>query len=203
MARNVHAIDERRYDTQRMLRREIRRSRNASGCFPNEVFTVNQQWSMDRICRRAIERSGGEIGVLRILCHGNASYIELGTGVQTPNDVWCFRLLRGHWVGRYPRIVLDACGVASATPVSCTVNNFPYRDRAALALLASACTPGTASPTSAGHALCQAIADAAGILVVASYDIQLGPTPRGLEGSIHHFRPVQYFRRDGVDPLTA
>lgn len=202
MANNVHVIEERRYSTQQMLDREIRESMNAAGCFPNDVFTVNQQWSMDRICRRAIERSGGEIGVLRILCHGNAASLQLGTGVSAPNHLVSFRLLRGHWVGRYPRIELDACGVASSTPVSCSVSSFPGGS-AGLALWATACTTGTATPAGPGHSLCQALADAGGIMVVASYDVQLGPTPRGLEGNIHYFRPAQYYRLDGVDPLAA
>jgi hypothetical protein len=202
MARNVYVIDKRLHANQQDLMQEIRESRNTPGSFPNEVITVNQNLSMEQICLRVIARSGGEIGVLRIVCHGNASSLQLGTGVQTPNHVWNFRLLRGHWVGRYPRIELHACGVASATRLACTIVDFPDTETA-LAQLATACTRGTANPNSAGHALCQALADSAGIPVVASYDVQLGPQPSGLEGRIHYFIPAQYFRRDGVNPLAA
>lgn len=202
MARNVYVIDKRIHANQRDLMQEIRESRNTPGSFFNEVITVNQNLTMEQICLRVIARSGGEIGVLRIVSHGNASSIELGTGAQTPNHVWNFRLLRGHWVGRYPRIELHVCGVASATRLSCTTVDFPDTETA-LAQLATACTPGTVNPNSAGHALCQALADSAGIPVVASYDVQLGPQPSGLEGRIRYFIPAQYFRRDGVNPLAA
>jgi hypothetical protein len=49
----------------------------------------------------------------------------------------------------------------------------------------------------------QALADAAGVLVVASYDVQWGPSRRGFEGRIRYYRPVRYFRRDGLDPRTT
>jgi hypothetical protein len=197
MSANVHVIEERRFSTQERLNRQLEASRTERGAFPNVVFTVNEHWSMDRICRRVLLRSGGQVGVLRLICHGNASYMELGTCLRSPADVTSFRLLRGCWIGRYPRIEIDACGVVSSTLVSCSLPELTIEQ------WATVCTPGTVSSSAPGHQLMQALADAAGVLVIASYDVQLGPNPRGFEGRIRHYRPTQYFRTDGANPRAA
>lgn len=150
----------------------------------DQTILVDQRWSIYQICTRV--RDHGPVGVLRLLCHGNASYIELGTGMRVPADTIPFQHLRGSWVGAYPRIEIHGCGVASSTDVGCE-----WRWRS----LELACVPGTLDPNSPGGQLVQAIADNAGVLVIASVDVQRGA--RGFEGRIVHCRPrVSYAARD-------
>lgn len=182
MPANVHVIDKRGYPNDTNIHEEIRLSRRAPGSYPNLVFCVNRGTSIESICRSALQVSGGRIGVLRLLSHGNASSVEIGGGLANAASVRPFEALRGCWIGRYPKVVVDACGVASATPVNCQPNASPD----------SGCTPGT-EPNSYSQGLLHDLANAAGILVVASLEVQWGPTPRGLEGRIRYYRPDVYF----------
>jgi hypothetical protein len=106
--------------------------------------------------------------------------------MQVPRDTADFRLLRGSWVGPYPRIEIHACGVASATPVWCRLD--PAR-------LRLECQPGTADRNGPGQQLVQAMADNAGVLVIAGLNVQRGAP--GLEGPLVYCRPaVSYAARD-------
>jgi hypothetical protein len=194
MSANVHIIDQRRFSAGN-FEHYASEARSMAGAFDNVAFQVNAAWSIDRICRRSLELSRNQIGLLRICCHGNSSYLQLGTEVRIPEDVYSFRLLRGCWVGDCPRIELDACGVLSNTPVAC-----PPQGEMTVEQWQAACTGGTIAPTSAGYSLAQALADVAGILVVASYDVQWAPASVGFEGRIRYFRPATYYRHDGADP---
>lgn len=147
---------------------------------PTRNIEVNEQWSMDRICRRILQSSEQlaassrhtGLGVLRLVCHGNAGIVQLGSGFSEAT-IGSFRLLRGHFAGRYPRIEVLACGVLSSTEVS--------RER----------PEGTVDLNSAGHALMWTLADAAQVLVIAAYNLQLH-YPNGsmaYEGPVRHFRP--------------
>lgn len=182
---NVWIVDERLYNDSSAFNAYL----ESLNRMPNLVaFGVNQDWSMHRICTRARQRSGGRIGVLVIDCHGNSSSIQFGTGLRVPADTTHFQLLRGSWVGDYPRIEVQACATISSTPICGSV------------AATLGCTPGNQGtinndPTRPEHRLMQAIADNAGILVIASYDAQTWSP--GFEGRIRHYRPREYYRLGG------
>ena len=177
---NIDVLDRRRTGSRTGIDAFLERVSNRV----DRTIIVDQNWSIHRICSRV--RHHGPVGVLRILCHGNSSYMELGTGIRVPGDTTSFQLLRGSWVGEYPKIEIHACGVASATPVGCTFRRSPPR---------LVCVRGTSAANNPGRRLVQAIADNAGVLVVASLDVQRGAP--GLEGTIVHCRPaVSYTVRD-------
>ena len=180
---NVWIVDERLYNNPVQFRAYLEELNR----LPNMVaFGVNHQWNMHRICSRARQRSNGQIGVMVIDCHGNSSWVQLGTGLRTPADAIGFQVLRNCWVGDYPRIEVQACATISSTPV-CAPGASP-----------TSCTPGPAGTqdndsTRPEHQLMQRIADNAGVLVIASYDIQTWAP--GFEGDIRHYRPETYYRR--------
>jgi hypothetical protein len=95
----------------------------------------------------------------------------LGSGF-TETTIGSFSLLRGHFAGLHPRIEVLACGVLSSTAVS--------RER----------PEGTIDLNSAGHALMWTLADAAQVLVIAAYNIQLHYP----DGSMAYEGPIRYFR---------
>ncbi|NEV63718.1 hypothetical protein [Thiorhodococcus minor] len=151
------------------IRAAEREARNG----PTENLSVTQQWSMDRICRRILERAnqqGGGLGVVRLISHGNSGFVQLGSGL-TSQSVRDFQLLRGRFVGRYPKIEVHACGVLSGQPVTL------------------ARPTGTIDLSSAGQALMQSLANAAQVLVIAAYDVQDADGRMRFEGPIRHFRP--------------
>ena len=145
---------------------------------PTENIHVSNLWSMDRICGRILERamrhpiSGNPgLGVLHLICHGNAGVVHLGNGL-TAATANSFRHLRGFFVGQYPRIEVHACGVLSGTSVS------------------GAVPIGTIDHNAPGHALMQALSNAAQVLVIAAYNIQFPDSGMVFEGPIRHFRPI-------------
>jgi len=177
---NIDVLDRRRTIAIPDLEAFFERTGNRA----DQTIMVDQTWTIYQICTRV--RDHGPVGVLRILCHGAPSYMELGTGLRVPRDTIPFQHLRGSWGGAYPRIEIHGCGVASSTDVWCEWRWRP---------MGTACVPGTSSPNSPGRQLVQAIADNAGVLVIASIDVQRG-TP-GFEGTIVHCRPaVSYTARD-------
>jgi hypothetical protein len=183
---NVHVVDKRLFPNVEELRAFIDQLSDLSG--DNIAFRVDGRWILWGICRR-VRNLAREIGVLRIYCHGNASFMELGQGLREPAHTWNFRELRGCWIGRYPRIEIHACAVASATPVRCAAA------RATAETLPAVCVAGTVTRSSRGVALVQSIANNAGVLAMAAYHAQL-PTVFGYEGDdIIHCRPSEYYTR--------
>jgi hypothetical protein len=145
----------------------------------DRTLVVDQSWSIHRICDRV--RMYGTRGVLRIVCHGNASFIQLGSGMWSPGDTTDFQLLRGSFVGAYPRIEIHACGVANARELSCST--MVMGD-----MQITTCDIGIREPNAPGMQLLQAIADNAGVLVMGALDVQrIAP---GFEGSIVYCRPA-------------
>lgn len=177
---NIDVLDSRRTTGPTQLDAFFERSSNRADL----TIIVDQEWSIHRICTRV--RQHRFVGVLRLLCHGDAGFIELGTGMTVPEDTTAFRVLRNCWAGAYPRIEIHGCGVASATPVGCRPN---------LTRLQLECTPGTYDPAGPGQRLVQAIADNAGVLVIAALNTQRGAP--GFEGPVVQCRPaVGYTVRD-------
>lgn len=173
---NIDVLDRRRRGSLTGIDAFLERSSNPV----DRTIIVDQTWSIRKICNRV--RQQRLVGVLRLLCHGNSSFLELGTGIRVPADTTSFQLLRNIWVGDYPRIEIHACGVASATPVGCTFRWDPP---------GLECEPGTSPPDNPGRQLVQAMADNAGVLVSASLDVQRGAP--GFEGRVVHCRPAEYF----------
>ncbi len=150
----------------------------------DHTIIVDQTWSIHRICSHI--RQLGMVGVLRLLCHGDSSYLQLGTGISEPDDTREFRLLRNFWAGAFPRIEIHGCGVASATPVGCDFN---------LRQMRLDCVEGTDPPGNPGRRLVQAMADNAGVLVIAALNVQQGSP--GFEGPVIYCRPgVSYTARE-------
>lgn len=181
---NVWIVDERLYDQFPNSTAQFQAYLVELNHLTNTIaFGVDQNWNMHRICDRARQLSGGSIGIMVIDCHGNSSQVQFGTGLRVPGDAIGFQMLRNCWVGAYPRIEVQACATISSTPV-CAPLAPPV-----------GCTPGPAGTISTDHSrpehlLMQRIANNAGVLVIASYDIQnWGP---GFEGRIHHYRPAVY-----------
>lgn len=147
-------------------------------------LSVDQNWSMDRIARRVLEESPDGIGVLRLMCHGGGmGNLTLGQGL-TAATARQFQILHGHFAGQHPRIEVHACGALSTTPVVCPPNITPNQ--------VGSCTPGTIARGGPGHAIMQALADAAGVLVVAPFNAQLvSGTQFTFEGPVQYFRPAQ------------
>ena len=146
----------------------------------DQTIMVDQTWNIRKICTYV--RRQGQVGILRILCHGSPSFLQLGTGIRTPRDTTAFQLLRNIWAGEYPRIEVHACAVASSTNIACTFRwRPPGRD----------CTPGTLTRNSPAMQMLQSMADNAGVLVSASPDYQNNRP--GFEGRVVHFRPAVYF----------
>ena len=141
---------------------------------PTENISVDNQWSMDRICRRVVQRITQSryqaLGVLRFICHGNAGYVELGNGLTT-QSARNFRLLRGHFGGGFPKIEVHACGVLSGTAISV------------------ASPVGTIDLNAPGHTIMRELAHAAQVLVIAAYNYQYADGRMAFEGPIRHFRP--------------
>ena len=184
---NVHVVDRRLFPNDQDLRASLDQLNELPG--DNVVFQVDDRWILWGICQRIIELAR-EVGVLCLYCHGNASFMEFGPTLREPAHTWNFRVLRGCWVGQYPRIEIHACAVASATQIRCAATHAPA-DR-----LPEVCKEGTVTRENRGGvALVQSIADNAGVLAVAAYHAQL-PMEIGFEGGdILHCRPAVYYRR--------
>jgi hypothetical protein len=146
---------------------------------PAAYIRVNSQWSMDQIARRILQNAPRGLGVVRLCSHGNSGHVELGQGLTAAN-AWRFQLLSGHWQGRFPKIEVHACGVLSATPVACPASPRP-----------GTCTPGTVALDGPGHAIMQALSNAAGVLVTAAYHVQWSDRDFRYEGQVGHFRPAR------------
>ncbi|NLI81941.1 MAG: hypothetical protein GX443_09680 [Deltaproteobacteria bacterium] len=179
---NVHVVDKRLFLNEADLHSFMRSLQRLPG--DNAVFRVDGRWTIWGICRRVRELRG-TVGILGLHCHGNASWLQLGPGLSLPAQTANFSVLRGCWVGRYPRIEIHACAVASATPIACSAA------MATVESLPSVCTPGTDSPGSPGRALVQAIADNAGVLTIAAFNAQLIER-LGFEGAVVYCRPATY-----------
>jgi hypothetical protein len=182
--RNVHVVDRRLFTDPSLCDSFIDTLQASPG--QNLVLRVSPAWSIDRICRRV--RQGSHLGVLRIYCHGNASYIQLAQGLSRPAQTVNFRLLRDIWEGRHPRIEIHACGVVSSTEIACL--NIPIYSAD---MLPAICTPGVSAPNTPGRQLVQAIADNAGALAIAALNAQ-APLNRGFEGRVVYCRPARYYR---------
>lgn len=134
---------------------------------PTENILINQDWSMDRICRRVRECVTGAarpnretgLGVLRLFCHGGPGFVQLGNGFYR-QSIESFRLLDGWFVGRYPKIEVHACSVLEGESVE-------------------------------GRALMQRLANMAQVLVIAGYDVQRVDGEMAFEGTVGHFRPMR------------
>jgi len=137
---------------------------------------------MDRIARRVLEYCPRGVGVVRLCCHGNSGAVELGQGL-TPATAQRFGLLRGHFIGSYPRIEVHACAVLSQTAIGCAQN--------AQGAPVLPCTPGTVARAGPGHVIMQALADATGVLVIAAFNAQVSDPRIAFEGPVQHFRPAQ------------
>lgn len=139
-----------------------------------ENISVTADWSMDRICRRILERVNQHgslgLGMLRLICHGNMGVVELGSGL-TLITAGRFVLLRGRWSGNYPRIEVHSCGVLSGVPVT-----LEHQE-------------GTMDLSAPGHAIMRELANAAQVLVIAAYNVQDADGRMAFEGPIRHFRP--------------
>jgi len=184
---NVWIVDRRLYDQFPNSAVRFQAYLEELNLRPNIIaFGVDQNWNMHRICNRARQLTGCSIGIMVIDCHGSSSHIQFGTGMNTPGDAIGFQMLRNCWTGNYPRIEVQACNTISSTP-TCPPG-----------APTMGCTPGPAGTISTDHSrpehrLMQRIADNAGVLVIASYDVQnWGP---GFEGRIHHYRPAVYHTR--------
>ncbi len=162
---HINVVDQRSPRIDRALTRREARIRGQT-----VNIRVDQAWSMDRICRRVLQNSPAGLGVLRIFCHGNSGSVELGQGLNMAS-VPSFRLLRGHFVGQFPKIEVHSCGVLSGTPVS---RQQPI---------------GMIDLNAHGHVLMQALANAAQVLVIAAYNVQDCDRRMAFEGPIRHFRP--------------
>lgn len=186
---NIDVLDRRRATVASMDAWFERRSNRS-----DQTIIVDQAWNMHRICSRV--RELGPVGILRLLGHGDVSYLELGTGLSAPGDTTAFQMLRGSWVGRFPRLEVHGCGVASSTPVECRLELRGYSYRGySVRVPAVYCTRGTYVRDSASSRMLQALADNAGVLVIASTDVQGAGV--GFEGTVVHFRPaVSYAARD-------
>lgn len=160
---------------------------------PKRVIRVNEAWSVDRICRRI--REAGLIRILYLCGHGRThqarGYVELGHGL-TLGSARSFELLRHHWAGRYPRIEVHSCGVASVTRVRCRPNP-NYDENYMWNTERSRICTGISGPAAPGHRIMQALADAAGVLVMAGVDDQWPDARFQFEGPVRHYRPAEYF----------
>jgi len=194
-------------DLETLARRRVRsgisailaRGRLRSGI----IINITSAWSMDRVCRRVRSMSRCRVGLLYLLCHGNMGQVFLGQGL-TAASASNFEILRGCWVGNYPRIEVHACLVSSATPTVCqpSANVSPAQMasgacdiRGEHAGVEICCSGGTRGENAPGHALMQALADAAGVLVIAAIDPQLTDANFQFEGPIRHYRPAEYYHR--------
>jgi len=160
---------------------------------------------MDRVCRRVKSMSRCRVGLLYLLCHGNMGQVALGQGL-TVASASHFEILRSCWVGNYPRIVEHACLVASATPTVCqpsasvspaqmAAGACAIRGRDATTGADTCCSAGSRGPSAPGHALMEAVSDAAGVLVIAAIDPQLTDANFQFEGPIRYYRPAEYYHR--------
>jgi|WetSurSiteA1Bulk_404760.scaffolds.fasta_scaffold18051_2 hypothetical protein len=181
MPDHVNVVDARApADAHRYAQREL-----------SVYIRVDESWSMDHIARRIVERATGGIGVVRFICHGNSGRVWFGSGL-TAGTAAGFQLLGGHFTGEHPRIEVHACAVLSGTSVDCgpvqrdtshSVAGFP-RDF-------QRCLPGTIVESGPGHVIMQALANAAGVTVVAAYNVQWTDPELALEGTVRYFHPAQ------------
>ena len=186
------------------MRNAVRRSswwRGGAGV----IIEITPEWSMDRICRRVNERGSEGVGVLYLLSHGNVGSVQLGQGLTAAN-AGSFQLLRGRWVGQHPRIEVHGCLVASTTPTvgqpaagvtpaEAAAGACATRGRSAITGQSMCYSAGTRGANAPGHQIMQALANAAGVLVVAGVNVQLTDSDFQFEGPISHYYPIVYYHR--------
>ena len=169
------------------------------------TFQTDAGWTIQSICGEIITRSGqGRLDTLFLCAHGpdpeggGPARIQLGEGltVQTARH---FSSLRNSWSDR-GRIEVHSCLVASTTRTRWSPNP-AYRDgwqqdldnvRRYLITRATVrprIGRGTAGPSAIGHAVMQALANAAQVEVVAGVDRQEPDRHFMFEGPIHSYRP--------------
>ena len=111
----------------------------------------------------------GSIDMLRLCAHGNAGYLQLGTGLTASTAV--------HFSALAPlfkengAIEVHGCGVASNTNI--------YDDRW---YSLSTCYPGTYKEGGIGHNFLKALASAAKVMVTGGVNCQTGDAQYRFEG---------------------
>jgi hypothetical protein len=181
---------------------------------PKEIIVVNRVMGMRQICesvRNHVQDNG--IWILYIVGHGRTfeepSRVELGRDNLTADTAFHFQQLRNLWTGEYPRIEVHSCYVASVTPPVCrelsfeNLSDVPVIIRGRIGALRGTavprhrvCTPGTPGPDAPGHVIMRALANEAGVTVVAAVDPQYADHQFSMEGPRRYHRPAVYYRRD-------
>lgn len=164
-----------------------------------QEFYVDENWEMDRICRRIVHYAGTQgMGDLHICCHGihrdGHFQIQLGRDGLTEQTASHFQQLRDHWEGPYCRIKMHVCCAASETgpqprprrhdliedlePLMQAVTGTPEASR-----------PGSRRPRAVapGDAILQALANFAGVDVMAGVDTQIPDPEYNFEGPVVHY----------------